>query len=100
MTLLILICIIGLIAGLLMPLRWGVFGFLTLSAALFLLQAGINAASGFEGASIEESLLLFNGSYVAYLGFHLQITYRAFMLPVLALATPLIWRLTRAAKPD
>lgn len=81
--------------GLLMPLRWGLWGFLGATAVLFAAQAGANAAMGFAGSSLEESLLLFNGSYVAYLGFNLQITYRAFALPELLLAAAFIARMSR-----
>ena len=98
MMLLLGISALALIMGLFLPLRWGVTGFLVTSALLFTLQAGINFAGGFAGSSIEESLLLFNGSWVSYLGFNLQITYRAFALPLLALAVPFIFRLARAHK--
>ena len=86
----------ALLAGVFLPQHWGISGFLGTAALLFTLQAGINFASGFAGSSIEESLLLFNGSWLSYLGFNLQITYRAFALPLLALAVPFIFRLTRA----
>lgn len=82
--------------GALMPLRWGLPGFLGAAASLFLAQAGLQSALGFEGSSIEESLLLFNGSWSAYLGFNLQITYRAFALPLMLLSALLVWRLGRA----
>ena len=97
MTLTLVIAAIGLIVGGLIPLRFGVWGFLGAAVAIFAVLFGINAASGFAGASIEESLLLFNGSWVSYFGFNLQITYRAFALPLLALATPFIFRLSRGA---
>ncbi|MEO0632822.1 MAG: hypothetical protein AAFY52_01650 [Pseudomonadota bacterium] len=85
----------ALLAGLLLPLRAGVIGFVAMAALLFLAMAGINTARGFEGTSIEESLLLFNNSWVAYIGFNAQITYRAFALPLLALAFPFIYRMER-----
>ena len=87
----------ALLLGTVLPLRWGVFGFLAATAFLFLVQATINAAMGFEGIPISDSLLLFNDSYVSYLGFNLQITYRAFALPLLALAAPIIFRMGRRA---
>ena len=90
------ISVLALLGGVLLPLHWGVRGFLAAAALLFALQAGINFASGFAGSSIEESLLLFNGSWLSYLGFNLQITYREFALPLLALVVPFIFRLTRA----
>lgn len=86
----------ALLAGLLLPLRTGVIGFVAMAALLFLAMAGINTARGFEGTSIEESLLLFNNSWAAYIGFNAQITFRAFALPLLALAVPFIYRMRRA----
>lgn len=88
----------GFVAGTVIPLRWGVIGFAGAAALLFLVQVGLNASQGFAGSSLEESLLLFNGSWVSYLGFNLQITYRAFAPVLLALAVPLIFRLGRAAR--
>ncbi|GFE49918.1 hypothetical protein So717_16710 [Roseobacter cerasinus] len=84
--------------GVLMPLRWGLPGFLNAAVTLFLAQFVLHSALGFEGSSIEESLLLFNGSWSAYLGFNAQITYRAFALPLLLLSAPLVWRLSKARK--
>ena len=84
----------GLLGGL-MPLRWGTPGFVVGAICLFLGQAALNTITGFEGTTIEESLLLFGGSYVSYIGFNLQITYRAFAIPMIALTLPLIYRLTR-----
>lgn len=89
------VSVLSLIMGLLIPLRWGVFGFLGAALLAFLIQAGINTAGGFAGASIEDSLLLFNGSYLSYVGFNLQITYRAFAAPLLALTVPVIYRSLR-----
>ena len=90
------ISVLAMLGGVFLPLHWGIWGFLGTAALLFALQTGINFASGFAGSSIEESLLLFNGSWLSYLGFNLQITYRAFALPLLALAIPFIFRLARA----
>ncbi|MEP4246460.1 hypothetical protein [Tateyamaria sp.] len=98
MILLIAITILAAILGAVLPLRWGVFGFLAATVLLFLTQAIINTATGFEGIPITDSLLLFNDSYAGYVGFNLQITYRAFALPMLALAVPFIFRLARAAQ--
>jgi len=89
------ITIFALVLGVLTPVRWGAFGFLAAASVLFLAQATINTATGFEGIPISESLLLFNDSYLSYVGFNLQITYRAFALPLLALAIPLIFRMGR-----
>ncbi|WP_422050665.1 hypothetical protein [Shimia sp.] len=88
------ISVAALVTGILLPLRWGVYGFVGGAAVLFLMQVGINSAGGFAGASFEESLLLFNGSYLSYFGFNLQISYRAFAAPLLALALPIIYRLS------
>ncbi|MEM7717570.1 MAG: hypothetical protein AAF222_00060 [Pseudomonadota bacterium] len=95
MTLLIAMALAGLVLGAVLPRSWGILGYLGAAAILFALQIGINAAAGFAGSSIEESLLLFNGSYASYLGFNLQITYRAFAVPLLALSIPYIYRLGR-----
>ncbi|MEO1732608.1 MAG: hypothetical protein AAFR45_03115 [Pseudomonadota bacterium] len=92
MTLLLIISVLAAVIGATMPLRWGVFGFLGAAALLFAVQAGANTAMGFEGTSIEESLLLFNGSYASYVGFNLQITYRAFAVPLLLLGAVTVWR--------
>jgi len=90
------ICALALCAGALLPLRWGVLGFVGAAGLLYVVQVGINTALGFEGTSIEDSLLLFNGSWAAYVGFNLQVSYRAFALPLLCLAVPLIFRLSVA----
>ena len=78
-----------------MPNRWVLLGFLASGVLLFAIQVLWNVFSGFAGTSIEESLLLFNGSYVSYVMFNVQVTYRAFAVPLLALAVPFIFRLSR-----
>ena len=93
MAILIIITLISAALGLVIPLRWGVFGFLGAAAFLFALQVAVNTATGFEGTSIEDSILLFNGSYSAFIGFNAQITYRAFTLPLLVLAVLFVFRL-------
>ncbi|WP_298936460.1 hypothetical protein [uncultured Ruegeria sp.] len=85
----------ALLLGLILPLRWGVVGFLGAVAVLFLTQFGVNAGGGFEGTSLEESLILFEGSMVSYIGFNLQITARAFALPLLVLAVVVVGRFKR-----
>ncbi|WP_299744754.1 hypothetical protein [uncultured Tateyamaria sp.] len=97
MTFLLLTTTAALILGTLLPLRRGVVGFVTAVAFLFLTQAAIHTAMGFEGTPLSETMLLFNNSWPAYIGYNLQITFRSFALPLLALATPLIFRLGRAA---
>ncbi|MEM8653502.1 MAG: hypothetical protein AAGF36_02055 [Pseudomonadota bacterium] len=96
MTLLLTITAAALILGTVLPLRWGVFGFLAAAALLFLTQAAIHTALGFEGTPLSETMLLFNNSWPAYIGYNLQITFRSFALPLLALAALLIFRLGRA----
>lgn len=81
--------------GWFIPVRWGVFGFLGAACVLFVLQVGIHTSMGFGGTSLEDSLLLFNGSYAAFVGFNVQITYRAFAFPLLALGVALIIRLRK-----
>lgn len=97
MTLTLAITGLALVLGLILPLRWGVIGFLGAVAVLFLTQFSVNASSGFEGASWEESLILFEGSVVSYIGFNLQITARAFALPLLVLAVVVVGRFSRRA---
>ncbi|WP_415922174.1 hypothetical protein [Tateyamaria sp. SN6-1] len=96
MIVLVGITVAALLLGLIVPTRWGVWGFLGAVAILFVAQAGINTAMGFEGVPISDSLLLFNDSYISYVGFNVQITYRAFVLPLLACAVPYVFRLSRA----
>ncbi len=97
MMLSVAIAVVALAVGSVMPTRWGVYGFLAAAAGLFLVQFAVNAGTGFAGSSLEESLLLFIGSVASYLGFNLQITTRAFALPLLALALPVIFRLSRGS---
>ncbi len=87
----------GFVLGAILPKRWGVFGFLGAAVLLFAIQAGVSTANGFAGSSIEESLLLFNGSWLSFIGFNALVTYRAFAPVLLALAVPIIFRL-RASK--
>ncbi len=79
--------------GALLPVRRPLWGFLAAAAILFCAQATIRTAAGFSGSTIEESLLLFNGSWASYIGFNLQLTLRAFALPLLVLSSVTIWRL-------
>ncbi|WP_299600007.1 hypothetical protein [uncultured Tateyamaria sp.] len=97
MTLLLAIAIAALILGTVLPLQRVLLGFLAAAALLFLTQAAIHTAMGFEGTPLSETMLLFNNSWPAHIGYNLQITFRSFALPLLALATPLIFRLGRAA---
>ncbi|WP_170469794.1 hypothetical protein [Ruegeria arenilitoris] len=95
MTLVVAIAGLALVLGFTMPLRWGVIGFLGVAVLLFICQFGINAGSGFEGTSWEESLILFEGSVMSYFGFNLQITARSFALPLFALAVVVVGRFGR-----
>lgn len=96
MTLILAITAMALFLGLILPLRWGVFGFLAGVAVLFLAQFGMNASRGFEGTSWDETLILFEGSVASYIGFNLQITARAFALPLLVLAVVVVGRFKKA----
>lgn len=87
----------ALILGTLLPLQRALLGFFAAVAFLFLTQAAIHTAMGFEGTPLSETMLLFNNSWPAYIGYNLQITFRSFALPLLALATPLIFRMGRQA---
>ena len=95
MILTIAITLAAAVIGFVLPLRWGVLGFLGAVAVLFLAQMLISAAGGYAGSPLSESLLLFGGSWVSYLGFNAQITYRAFMVPVVVLGAVMIWRQRR-----
>jgi len=89
---------LAVVAGVFIPTRWGVAGFLGSVAALFLAFFAMLALRGFEGLPLAESLLLFEGSMVAYIGFNLQVAYRAFTLPLLVVSVLFVARLMRAAR--
>ncbi|MEM6556784.1 MAG: hypothetical protein AAF642_12970 [Pseudomonadota bacterium] len=95
MALVLAMTILAAILGAVLPTRWGAIGILVGASVVFAIQVAINTVSGFAGSSLEESLLLFNGSYLSYLGFNVQITYRAFAFPLLALALVYTYRLKR-----
>jgi len=97
MILIIAISIAAAVMGFVMPLRWGVLGYLGAVVVLFVAQVLINAAGGYAGSPLDESLLLFGGSWVSYIGFNAQITYRAFTIPLLVLGATIIWRQRRVA---
>ncbi len=96
MGVLIAATLAALVLGVVVPLWWSVWGFLGAAALLFVAQVLVNAAGGYAGSPLSESLLLFGGSWVSYLGFNAQITYRAFALPLLVLGAVIIWRQRRA----
>ena len=90
-----ILALAGFAIGCILPTRWGVFGFVGAAFLVFAVQVAVNFFTGVSGASLEESLALFNGSWASYFGFNLQITYRAFAPVLLALAVPFIFRLSR-----
>lgn len=94
MTVVFVTLVAGVLGFVLTP-RWGVWGYLVAAGLSFALLVGIKTVGGFNGGSIEESLLLFNGSFAAYLGFNLQVSYRAFALPLLVLGAVAVVRNTR-----
>lgn len=75
-----------------LPLRWGVIGFLGAALLLFVTMFAVLALRGFEGLPLQESLLLFEGSMTAYLLFNVQVAYRAFAFPALVLGAILTFR--------
>lgn len=85
----------ALILGALLPLRWGLWGFLGGAALLFVVQAGIRTAGGYEGLDFTDTMVLFNNSWVSYIAYNLQVTNRAFAAPLLMLAAVFVWRLGR-----
>ncbi len=89
---------LAVVAGVFIPTRWGLIGYLGAAAALYLTFFAMLALRGFEGLPLEESLLLFEGSMIAYLGFNLQVAYRAFALPLLALSAIFVFRQQRTAR--
>ena len=89
---------LAVLAGVFIPTRWGLIGFLGAAATLYLTFFAMLALRGFEGLPLAESLLLFEGSMVAYLGFNLQVAYRAFALPLLVLSAIFILRQQRTAR--
>ena len=93
--LLVATCVAAVALGAILPLRWGVFGFVGAAALLFVVQVAVRAGMGYAGSSIEESLILFNGSWLSYIGFNMQVSYRAFAPVLLALAVTFIFRLRR-----
>ena len=84
--------------GLLLPLRWGIWGFLAACLVLLVAQVTTRTLTGFAGESVEDSLLLFNGSYLTFVGFNVQVTYRAIAGPLLVLSALFIFRLARAQR--
>ncbi|WP_130408517.1 hypothetical protein [Thalassococcus sp. S3] len=95
-TLVLCVAAIGLGFAIAKPTaRRGVGIFLGAVSLLFAGSFGINAARGFEGLPLEESLLLFEGSLTAYLVFNAQLAYRDFALPLLLLASVTLLQMRR-----
>lgn len=86
------------VLGIVMPIRWGVMGFVGFSLLFFILLGVVKMSDTFGFSSTEDNLILFNGSWVSYIGFNLQIAYRAFASVLLAFSIPFIFRLSRAAR--
>ncbi len=99
MTILIIITFAALAVGMIVPTRWGLWGFIAAAALIFTAQVAINTSQGFAEASISDSIqLYFNGDFFAYLGYNAKITYRAFAGPLLVLAGLMIYRLGRLSQ--
>ena len=73
--------------------RWSAPGFVLAAVILLALHMAVLTLGGFEGSSWEESLLLFNGSVAAFLGFNFQVSYRALALPIFVLGLVSVWRI-------
>jgi len=86
--------------GLVMPLRWGVLGFLGAALVLYLGMFSFLSLRGLEGLPLSESLLLFEGGIAAYLGCNLLVAYRALALPALILGPCAVFRQAHTAKPS
>lgn len=86
------------VLGIVMPIRWGVIGFVGFSLLFFILLAAVKMNDAFGFSSIENTLVLFNGSWESYIGFNVKLAYRAFASVLLAFSVPLIFRLSRAAR--
>ena len=94
----IIITVTAFALGIILPTRWGVFGFIAAAIGLFAAQAGIDISSGYGGLAIQDSLALFGDSWASYIGFNLKVAYRAFALVLLALTVPFIFRLSKVVK--
>ena len=93
---LIIIALAAFALGMLLPTRWGVFGFVASAAGLFVAQVAIRINTGYSGLTVEDSLAFFGESWASYINFNLKITYRTFAPVLLALAVPFVFRLSRA----
>lgn len=94
----ILIVLAGLVLGAALAgpvLRRGPWPYLCGVAGLYVVHFGILVMRGFEGLPLNESLLLFEGSTVAYLAFNAQVAWRAFAAPLLALSVALLVMMRR-----
>lgn len=96
----VIVSLVAFVLGIVVPIRWGVWGFIGFSLLFFMVMAAVKTSIGFGGPSIKDSLVLFNDSWASYIGFNIQVTYRAFAPVLLALSVPFIFRLSRAAHSD
>lgn len=96
----IIVVLIAFVLGVVMPIRWGVMGYIGFSLLLFTVLAILKMSDVFGGSSFENTLALFNDSWVSYIGFNVKLAYRAFASVLLAFSVPLIFRLSRAARPE
>ena len=93
------VTVAGFLLGSTVPLSTRLWGYLACVVSLFGVLLVTNAfVLGFVGPGIADNLLYFDGSLGAYIGYNLQISYRAFAAPLLATTLPVIYRLTRTPK--
>lgn len=81
----VLTCLLAAGLGWVLVPRTGVWGFALAALIAFLAQLAWRLAQGFEGLPWDETLALFNDSFLAYFGWSAQVTWRAFAAPALVL---------------
>lgn len=91
MIALIITCVVALCCGFAFPTGQFLW-FLGGTIALFCLQFGLTALTGFNGLPLEEALLLFEGKLSVYLAFAAKTAFRTFAAPIFLFAGLLIWR--------
>ncbi|MGR3614495.1 MAG: hypothetical protein ACU0BB_00450 [Paracoccaceae bacterium] len=84
--------------GILMPLTWGSWGYLCLVALCYLALVPIMASVGTAGYSLEDGILLFEGSVVKYAGFVAEMAFRQLAFPLFILSTILIFRFRKVSQ--
>ncbi len=96
MLLISLITAAGFALGMTVPNRAHAWAFLISASLLFCTLVLSNAfLIGFVGPGLADNLAYFDGSLTSYLGYNVQISYRVFSLPLVALAVPFVYRLRR-----